>query len=37
MSYCNAKTIVELWKNSKFIKITDAGLRESKSHSDEEV
>jgi IMP dehydrogenase len=37
MSYCNAKTIVELWKNSKFIKITDAGFRESKSHNVEEV
>jgi len=33
MSYCNAKSIPELWKNSRFIKITEAGFRESKSHN----
>ncbi len=33
MSYCNARTIPELWKNAQFIRITDAGLRESKSHN----
>jgi IMP dehydrogenase len=37
MSYCNAKTIPALWKNAKFIKITDAGLRESKAHNVEEL
>lgn len=37
MSYCNAKTIEELWKNSRFIKITEAGFRESKSHNIEEL
>lgn len=37
MSYCNAKTIPALWKNARFIKITDAGLRESKSHNVEEL
>lgn len=33
MSYCNAQTITELQKNAKFIRITEAGLRESKSHN----
>lgn len=33
MSYCNAKTIEKLWKNAKFVKITEAGFRESKSHN----
>lgn len=33
MSYCNAKTISELWKNARFTKITEAGFRESKSHN----
>lgn len=37
MSYCNAKTIKDLWKNARFIKITAAGLRESKSHNVEEI
>jgi IMP dehydrogenase len=37
MSYCNAKTIKDLWKNARFIKITSAGLRESKSHNVEEI
>lgn len=37
MSYCNAKTIPELWKNARFIKITEAGFRESKSHNIEEL
>lgn len=37
MSYCNAKTIKELWKNAEFIKITEAGFRESKSHNVEEL
>lgn len=33
MSYCNATTIRELQKNARFIRITDAGFRESKSHN----
>ena len=37
MSYCNAKTIPELWKNARFIKITEAGFRESKSHNIQEI
>ncbi len=37
MSYCNAKSIKDLWKNARFIRITDAGLRESKSHNVEEL
>jgi len=37
MSYCNAKTIPALQKNAQFIKITDAGLRESKAHNVEEL
>lgn len=37
MSYCNAKSIPQLWKNSRFIKITEAGFRESKSHNVEEI
>lgn len=37
MSYCNARTIPELWKNAKFIRITEAGFRESKAHNIEEL
>ncbi len=37
MSYCNAKSIPELWKNARFVKITDAGFRESKSHNVAEI
>lgn len=37
MSYCNAKTIKQLWKNVEFIKITDAGFRESKAHNIQEL
>ena len=37
MSYCNAQTIPELWKNARFTKITEAGFRESKSHNIEEL
>ncbi len=37
MSYCNAKSIDALWKNARFIKITEAGFRESKSHNIEEL
>lgn len=37
MSYCNAKTIPQLWENSRFMKITEAGFRESKAHNIEEL
>jgi len=37
MSYCNAKNIKELHKNAKFVRITAAGFRESKSHNVEEL
>jgi IMP dehydrogenase len=32
MSYCNARTIEELWRNARFVRITPAGLRESGPH-----
>jgi len=37
LSYCGAKTIVEMQKNAKFIKITSAGYIESLSHDVEVV
>ena len=37
MSYCNAKSISDLWKNARFVKITEAGFRESKSHNVSEL
>lgn len=37
MSYCNATNIAELQRNAKFIKITEAGFRESKSHNVQEL
>lgn len=37
MSYCNAESIPKLWTNARFIKITEAGLRESKSHNIQEI
>ena len=37
MSYCNAKSIEELHRNAKFVRITEAGFRESKSHNIEEI
>jgi len=37
MSYCNARTIADLWKSAKFIKITEAGFRESRAHNVEEL
>lgn len=37
MSYSNAKSIPELWKNAVFVKITEAGFRESKSHNVQEL
>jgi len=33
MSYCNAFTIKQLQKNAKFIRMTSAGFRESKTHN----
>ena len=32
LSYCNAKDIIELQNNSKFIRITGAGKAESGAH-----
>lgn len=37
MSYCNAKTIPDLWKYAQFMQITSAGLRESTQHNVEEM
>lgn len=37
MSYANAKKIAELWANARFMEITTAGFRESKSHGVEEM
>lgn len=37
MSYSNAKTISNLWKNAEFIRITPAGFRESREHNVEEM
>lgn len=37
MSYSNAKTIKELWKNSVFMKISPAAFRESKAHNVQEI
>lgn len=37
MSYCNAFTIPQLQKNARFVRITEAGFRESKSHNIEEI
>lgn len=37
MSYSNAGTLSELWRNASFIRITSAGLRESKEHNVEEM
>lgn len=37
MSYCNATTIADLQKNARFVRITEAGFRESKSHNIEEI
>ncbi|MBI4406299.1 IMP dehydrogenase, partial [Candidatus Micrarchaeota archaeon] len=37
MSYSNAHTIPELWKNAEFIKITNAGLKESHAHDVEVI
>jgi IMP dehydrogenase len=37
MSYCNAATIRELQQNAKFVRITAAGFRESKTHNVDEI
>jgi IMP dehydrogenase len=37
MSYCNAATIRELQQNAKFVRITTAGFRESKTHNVDEI
>lgn len=31
-SYCGAKNINELWENAEFVRITPAGMRESRAH-----
>jgi IMP dehydrogenase len=33
MSYCNARTIAELWEKAEFIRVTQAGLAESHPHA----
>lgn len=33
MSYCNARTIGELWEKAEFIRVTQAGLSESHPHA----
>ncbi len=37
MSYSNARTISELWTNAQFVRVTSAGMRESKQHNVEEM
>lgn len=37
MSYSNAKVIPELWTNARFVRVTSAGMRESKQHNVEEI
>lgn len=37
MSYCNATSIAGLHKNAQFVRITEAGFRESKSHNVKEL
>lgn len=37
MSYCNAKSVPQMWKNAEFVQITAAGLRESTQHNVEEM
>ena len=32
MGYCGSRTMAEMKKNAKFVRITDAGLRESHPH-----
>ncbi|HEX9613873.1 MAG TPA: IMP dehydrogenase, partial [Bacteroidota bacterium] len=32
MGYCGAKTITDLKKNARFVRVSDAGLRESHPH-----
>lgn len=33
MSYCDAKNIKQLWRKAEFVRITEAGWRESKAHN----
>lgn len=37
MSYCNARDIAALWKNAQFMRITQAGFKESTQHNIEEM
>jgi IMP dehydrogenase len=32
MSYCNARTLEELWSHARFVRVTPAGIRESGPH-----
>lgn len=36
-SYCGAKSIDQLWKNARFVQITNSGLRESQAHDVEVI
>ena len=33
LGYCGAQNIEDLWKRAEFVKITNAGLKESHPHS----
>ncbi|MEM2910559.1 MAG: IMP dehydrogenase [Nitrososphaerota archaeon] len=37
MSYCGARNIIELWKNAKFINISEASIKESYPHDVEVI
>jgi IMP dehydrogenase len=37
MSYSNARTVPEIWRNARFMEISEAGMRESKAHNVEEM
>ena len=37
MSYANARSIRELWRNARFMEISAAGFRESKAHNVKEI
>lgn len=37
MSYCNARSIREMWEHARFIRVTPAGFRENTQHNVEEM
>ena len=37
MSYCGAKTITELQRGAEFLRMSEAGLKESRPHDIEKV